>query len=167
MNWEDSYMDKVYIGKIVSTHGIKGEIKIISDFQFKSKVFKIENKLIVDNIEYVIKTYRVHKKFDMVTLKGYDNINDVLFLMKKKVYIDKNNLYLDDNEVLDQDLLDFKILTIDGRCGIISEIFFSSPSNKIIRAVFDKEVLIPFNSPMVKKIDKINKEVIVELIEGI
>ena len=32
-------MDKVYIGKIVSTHGIKGEIRILSDFPYKDKVF--------------------------------------------------------------------------------------------------------------------------------
>ena len=34
-------MDTVYIGKIVSTHGIKGELRIISDFPYKNKVFKV------------------------------------------------------------------------------------------------------------------------------
>ena len=33
-------MGNIFVGKIVSTHGIKGEVKIISDFQFKDKVFK-------------------------------------------------------------------------------------------------------------------------------
>ena len=36
-------MEKVYIGKIVSTHGIKGELRILSDFPFKDKVFMIGN----------------------------------------------------------------------------------------------------------------------------
>ena len=31
--------DYIYIGKIVNTHGLKGEIRIISDFEFKDKVF--------------------------------------------------------------------------------------------------------------------------------
>ena len=79
-------MDKVYIGKIVSTHGIKGELKILSDFQFKNKVFIVNNRLIIDDREYIIKSYRVHKKFDMVTLDDYKDINDVLFLLKKNVY---------------------------------------------------------------------------------
>ena len=59
-------MKEVYIGKIVSTHGIKGEIKIISDFEYKDKVFVVGKKLIVDHKDYLIKSYRKHKSFDMV-----------------------------------------------------------------------------------------------------
>ena len=33
-------MELVRIGKIVNTHGIKGELRILSDFEFKDKVFK-------------------------------------------------------------------------------------------------------------------------------
>ena len=32
-------MNKIFIGKVVSTHGIKGEIRILSDFPYKDKVF--------------------------------------------------------------------------------------------------------------------------------
>ncbi|MBE6157265.1 MAG: 16S rRNA processing protein RimM [Firmicutes bacterium] len=160
-------MEKVYIGKIVSTHGIKGEIRIISDFPYKNKVFKIGNKLIVDDKEYEIKTYRVHKNYDMVKLDEYNDINDVMFLMKKKVYFDKNNLSLDDNEILDEELINYEVLTTTNKRGIIKEIFLASPTNKILRVLFDKEVLIPINSPMIKEINKQEKKVIVELIEGI
>lgn len=160
-------MEKVYIGKIVSTHGIKGEVKILSDFQFKEKVFKIGNSLIIDDKNYTIRSYRVHKGYDMVTLNDYDNINDILFLLKKKVYFDKDSLKLNSMEVLDSDLLSYKLLTDDGKCGIIKEIFFGGANNKIIRAMFDREILIPFNSPMILKIDKEKRIVIVKLIEGI
>ncbi|MBQ6497746.1 MAG: 16S rRNA processing protein RimM [Bacilli bacterium] len=159
-------MNKVYIGKIVSTHGIKGELKIKSDFSFKDKIFVIGNKLIIDNKDYEIKSYRVHKNFDMVTLDNYHDINEVLFLLKKDVYFDKDNLELNDNEILDEDLIKYDILTNEGKKGIIKEIFMASPSNKILRVKFDHEVLIPINSPMIVKIDKENKKIIVELIEG-
>ena len=38
-------MNKLYIGTVVSTHGIKGEIRIISklDESLKKKIFKIDN----------------------------------------------------------------------------------------------------------------------------
>jgi 16S rRNA processing protein RimM len=159
-------MDKVYIGKIVSTHGIKGEIRILSDFPFKDKVFVVGNKLIVDDREYEIKSYRVHKNFDMVTLDDYHDINEVLFLMKKNVYFDKDNLNLDDSEVLDEELITYEVLTNDGKKGIIKEIFMASANNKIIRVMLDKEYLIPVNSPMLEKIDKKNKCIIVNIIEG-
>ena len=58
-------MNKVYIGKIVNTHGIKGELRIRSDFPYKDRVFLIGNNLIIDDQEYNIKSYRKHKTFDM------------------------------------------------------------------------------------------------------
>lgn len=159
-------MNKILIGKVVNTHGIKGEIRILSDFPFKEKVFVVDNKIIIDDKEYIIKSYRVHKGYDMITLDGFDNINDVLFLLKSNVYVLEDSLKLDDDEILDEELITYKVLTNDGKEGIIKEIFKASSTNKILRIMFDREVLIPINSPMVKKIDKKNKEVIIELIEG-
>lgn len=158
-------MREIYIGRIVSTHGIKGEIKIISDFEYKDKVFVVGKRLIIDHKQYEIKSYRKHKQFDMVTLDDYKDINEVLFLMKKKVYMLEDEIELG-NLVLDQDLLNYSVLTVDGKCGIIKEIFFGSPNNKLLRVMFDKEIIIPFNSPMIKEISKERKEVVVELIEG-
>lgn len=157
----------IYIGKIVSTHGIKGELRIISDFLYKDRVFVVGNDLIIDNKNYKIKTYRKHKNFDMVTLNDYKDINEVLFLLKKKVYFKKENLRLDDDEVLDEDLINYQVLTTDGKRGIIKEIFLASKDNKILRIMLDREILIPINSPMIKKIDKKKQELIVELISGI
>ena len=157
-------MNKVFIGKIVSCHGIKGELKILSDFQYKDKVFVVGNRLIIDDREYIIRSYRVHKNFDMVTLDSYKDINEVLFLLKKNVYFDKNNLNLESDEILDEDLITYKVLTNTGKVGIIKEIFKASETNKIIRVLFDKEVLIPIS--FIKKIDKDKKEITVELIDG-
>ena len=41
-------MNKVLLGKYVNTHGIKGEIRIKSNFPYKSKVFKIGNEIIIN-----------------------------------------------------------------------------------------------------------------------
>ena len=41
------YLDLVYVGKIVGTHGIKGELRIKSDFEQKEMVFKPNNKIII------------------------------------------------------------------------------------------------------------------------
>lgn len=160
-------MNKILIGRIVSTHGIKGELRILSDFPFKSKVFIVGNKLIVDDKEYVIKSYRVHKGYDMVTLDDYQDINDVLFLLKKQVYFNKEDLVLNDLEVLDEELLTYKVKTTDNKEGTIKEIFKASETNKVLRIDIGRVLLIPYNSPMIKNIDKKNKEIIIELIEGI
>ena len=160
-------MNKILIGRIVSTHGIKGELRILSDFPYKDKVFIINNKLIIDDKEYIIKSYRVHKGYDMVTLNDYKDINEVLFLLKKQVYFNKEDLILEDDEVLDEELLTYKVKTTNNLEGTIKEIFMASETNKVLRIELNKEVLIPYNSPMIKKIDKKNKEIIIELIEGL
>lgn len=153
----------IFIGKIVSTHGIKGEIKIISDFQFKDKVFKVGNKLYINDLEYVIRSYRRHKNFDMVTLNDYNDINEVLNLLKSKVYFKEEDLNLNNNEVLDSDLVNYKVISTNKKIGKVNEVFFASPTNKIVRVYFDKEYLIPFNSPMLISIDKNKKEILVNI----
>ena len=158
-------MEKLFVGKVVTTHGIKGEIKILSSFQFKEKVFSVGNKLIIDNNEYEIKSYRVHKGFDMVTLNDYHDINEVLFLLKKEVYVDKDSLDFSDDEVLDEELMEFSVITTDGRSGKILEIFYASPTNKVMRIDIGFEYLVPFNSPFMKKLDKKEKTVLVEILE--
>lgn len=160
-------MDLVKVGKIVNTHGIKGEIRILSSFPFKEKVFKINNYLIIDDKKYKIMTYRVHKNYDMVTLEGYNDINEVLFLMKKDVYVEKSSLSLEDDEVLDEDLIDYTVLTKDGRSGTIKEIFYASETNKILRVMLDEEVLIPYYSPMVVEINKKDRTITIDVVKGL
>lgn len=164
MNWGVK-MNKVYIGKVVNTHGIKGEIRILSNFEYKDKVFKINNKLIIGDKSYEIKSHRIHKGYNMVTLDDYNNINDVLFLLKKDVYFDEDDLILEDNEILDSELMTYKVINKD-RVGEVLEVFFASEKNKIIRVKLDKEYLIPYNSPMIKEINKNRQELVIELLEG-
>lgn len=160
-------MKLVHVGKVVTTHGIKGELRILSDFPYKDKVFVVGNNIIIDNKTYTIQSYRVHKNFDMVTLNDYHNINDVLFLLKKDVYVDYDNLKLDDNEYLDEELMEYTVITEDGSVGKVLEIFMASPTNKIIRVLLDKEYLIPMNSPMIIGINKDKREIYIRLMKGI
>ena len=158
-------MQLIYIGKITSTHGIKGELKIKSNFEYKDKVFVAGNKLVIDDKDYIIKSYRSHKGFDMVTLNDYKDINEVLFLINKKVYIEKDNGSISD-VILDEDLLKYNVI-INGEKGVIKEIFFAGSNNKIIRVLISgKEILVPFNKEFIKNIDKDKKEVNIELIDG-
>ena len=70
-------------------------------------------------------------------------------------------MLLDDNEVLDEDLMTFQVLTTSGKKGIIKEIFLASPTNKIIRVQLDKEILVPMRSPLIK-IDIKKKEILID-----
>ena len=66
----------VRIGRIVNTHGIKGELRLLSNFKYKDRVFVQNRKIYIgeEHQEELITSYRHHKVFEMITLAGYDNI---------------------------------------------------------------------------------------------
>ena len=90
-------MNYLYIGKIVNTHGIKGEIKIISNFKFKNKIFLKNNKIYIgkNKIQETINSYRVHKNFDIEQDEycfDLNNINESVTLLinsKEQIFTEK------------------------------------------------------------------------------
>lgn len=147
----------IYIGKVTNTHALKGEIRILSNFEFKSKVFTKGFKLYVGHLktEETIETYRRHKQYDMVKFVGIDDINDVIKYKGASVFINEEDLNLSDDEILTEELIGMKVYNDNSLVGNITE-YREDNSNKNIR-VNDK--LIPFNKDFISKIDKQNKEI--------
>ena len=153
-------MNKVYLGKYVNTHGIKGEIRIKSIFPYKDKVFKIGNELIIENNTYTINSYRVHKGYDMVTLNGITSINDILFPKNIGVFIDRDK-YLLKNEYLDDDLIGFFVYNSKFEREVL-EIVYINEHKKLIKT---DNGFIPFE--LVREIDFKNKKILIEEVEGL
>ncbi len=67
-------------GQIVPHHGIKGEIKVKSNSDFTTS-FSTRSVLTVvhnnNDLEYTVKSHRVHKGLHMLTFEGINNINDI------------------------------------------------------------------------------------------
>ena len=96
----------IYIGKIVNTHGLKGELRIISDFKYKDDVFKVNNTLYVENNKYIIKSHRKHKIYDMVVLTDIDSIEKAETLKNLNVYVDRNDYNFG---ILNEDLIGLNV----------------------------------------------------------
>ena len=158
-------MDLVYVGKIVNTHGIKGELRIKSDFEKKELVFKVGNRIIIDNEEHIIRSYRYHKIFDMITIDEYNNINEVLHLVGKNVYVSRDSLKLNNNDYLLSDLIGLNVIYNDTVYGIVKD--YSYDSNPLLQIEYNKTYYIPINSNFIKNVDLENKNIIVENIEGL
>ena len=147
-------MKCIYVGKIVNTHGIKGELRILSDSKYKNEIFKINNYLYIDDKEYQIKTYRQHKNYDMVTLDDLDNINKVLHLKNKKVYTLRTYI----KEILPEDLIGYEIIYEGKKEGKV----ISITKNKIQDIlVTDNKKKVIFIKEIIKNIDNEKKEIIV------
>ena len=162
-------MEYIYIGKIVNTHGIKGELRIKSDFEYKERIFKKGFNLYIgkDKTKEEINSYRHHKEFEMVTFTEYNNINQVLKYLKENVYIVKEDLNLKDDEYLEKELIGFDIIENDKIVGKIVSIEKTSPTNKIMEINYKgKRVLLPYHKDFILKLDLQNKKIEVKLIEG-
>ena len=165
---EDTF---IYIGKIVNTHGIKGEIRILSDFEYKDKVFVPNMKIYIGRkkAQEVIQTYRHNKNFEMITMKGYTNINEVLKYKGLYVYVDKNDLKLSSLEILDSDLINLTVIVDGIKKGTIKDIRKMNGNHKLLEIETEEDskiILIPYQKEFVSKIDLTNNQIILTPIKG-
>ena len=160
-------MDFIYVGKMVGTQGINGEIRIKINFYKKKKVFLIDiPHYIGDNKEKeVINSYRKHKNYDMVTLRGINDINEVLKYKGQKVYVLRNDLNLDGDFVLD-DLLGMKIISNNEEYGIVEDIFDNN-GNTLLKVLFEKSYYIPYNSEYIRKVFLDKKMILVDNVKDL
>ena len=161
-------MKLIHIGKIVNTHGIKGELRLLSKFPYKEKVFKKDMIIYIgkDNKE-VINSYRKHKNFDMITLEGYNNINEVLKYKGKYVYVANEDIKLGKNKYLDEELIGLSVIYENKNQGLIHNIERYDKTTLFVVKKEDKEYLIPYNDNIIEKIDIKNKEIYIKDIKGL
>lgn len=150
----------IYLGKIVNTHGLKGEVRIISDFKYKSKVFKKGSRLFINDDELVINTYRPHKEYDMVTFDGITNIDEVLKYKGKKVYIKKEDYNFDG--ILNEDLIGLPVYGDGKLLGTVTDVY-KNVNQELIE--IDKDILIPYVPAFIKNISEEKLEI--NVIEGL
>ena len=157
-------MEYVYIGKLVNTHGIKGEVRILSDFKYKNLVFKKGFKFYLgqDKQTLTVIRYRHHKIYDMVMFDGYQDINQVLEFKGLSVYVKRSELKVDylNEELIGFDIYDNRLKKTIGKLTMIRQ------NNNQELLVVDNHIYIPKIEEFVKQIDLNNKKIIVETIGG-
>lgn len=150
----------IKIGKYVDTHGIRGEIRLISDFSRKDLIFKKDFKIYINNKEFVIESYRKHKNFDMLKLIDINNINDIEYLKKNDVFINRNDI---DVPFIDEDLINYTLIIKDTQYKIIDII--NNKNQKIL--VLNDDRLIPYINEFIEKKDDINKKIYMNVPDGL
>lgn len=157
----------IYLGKIVNTHGIKGELRILSNFEKKELVFKPNFPIYIgrEKKKETITSYRHHKEFEMITLKDYNNINDVLKYKGEKVYIDREDLHLEEDEYLYEELIGLLIYENKEKLGIAKNIVYNK-SNILLYVEADKNFYIPLKPEFIKKVSVSEGRIEVENAKG-
>lgn len=150
--------EMIYIGKTVSTFGIKGELKVISDFEYCDRAYQIDKKILINNIEHVISGIRYHKNYVLLKIDNLNNINDILKYVGFNIYIKRIDLGLKEDEYLYKDLINSEVIDTDNtKLGKVIEIL--NGNNVLIKVKGSKEFLIPLIDNYISKFD-LNKKIL-------
>lgn len=158
-------MEYVCIGKLVNTHGIKGEVKLLSNFEYKDKAFVVGMNFYIgeDKEKVTVNSYRHHKVFDMVTFKEYNYINDVLKFKNKLVYVLKPELALDNNSILDREYIGMNAYYEGVLVGKVNDII----NNNGYKLMLIGTKFVPFNKEFISSVSVTKNELILKNVEGL
>lgn len=150
-------MDLLLIGKYVNTHGLKGEIRIISDFRFKSLIFQAGKIIYIgkDKNPFIIKKHRVHKNYDLVSFKNISNINEIEDLKNSLVYIDQSLFDFDIPPI--ETLIGYKIYFKKEFIGTVIDYYKEKAYDILV--VSERRMKIPYIDVFIKEILKTEKKI--------
>ncbi|EFV35914.1 16S rRNA processing protein RimM [Gemella morbillorum M424] len=166
---------RLKVGKIVNTHSLKGEVKVISSTDFEEERFKKGSKLLITRgnqliREVVVQSYRNHKNFLLVKFEGIDSVEEAEKLKNLQIKIDSDKVgELEENEFYFHQIIGCEVFDEnDKNLGEIIDILTPGANDVwVIKGENGKEILIPYIEDVVKKIDITNKKVNIEVMEGL
>lgn len=118
------------VGKIVNTHGIKGEVRVISKTDFAEERYKPGNTLYLfmdgrnEPVEVTVNTHRLHKQFHLLQFKERQNLNEVEELKNAIIKVPEEELgELNEGEFYFHEIIGCEVFTEEGELiGKVKEI---------------------------------------------
>lgn len=158
---------KQYIdaGKIVSTHGVRGEVKI-EVWLDDALSLKRCGRVFLGGAEKKLLSAREHKGFLIATLEGVEDVNAAMALKGRVLQIDRSDAKLPRGTFFLQDILGAAVVTEEGaEIGRLADVL-ELPGNRVYVVRGETEHLIPAVPEFVLKTDVENACITVRLIEG-
>ena len=156
----------IEIGKVVNTHGIRGEIKILPlcDDPF---IFCDLEYFYIDGKKYSNERGRIHKNNAIVKLAGIDDINSAELFKNKFVTVERELLgELEEGVYYIRDLLGITVKTESGKVLGELEDVIKTGSNDVYQ-LKNSSILIPALKDVILNVDIENKTMVVRLPEGL
>ncbi len=160
------------LGQIVSTHGVRGEMRFnpwcdSADFatKFNTLYFDAEGKQSV-----AVQSARVHGNIVLLKLEGIDTMEKAQALKQKVLYIDRESADLPENTWFVEDLLGCRVVEdgTDTVYGSITDVQ-KYPANDVwtVKEPSGKDVLVPAIKDVVVSADIENKTVYIKALKGL
>lgn len=165
-------MNKVYIGRIVKAHGLKGMV-LIETYAENSRHVKPEIRILVENgddvLQLTVNEVRTQSGKISVAFKEINDRESAEALVNSQVLIFSEQLDdLPDNEFYVFELVGCTVKTSDGKeQGIVKDIL-DSPGNDLLQVEKNNKMyLVPVVKAVIRKIDIENSEIVLNDIDGL
>lgn len=165
------------VGVIVNTHGIRGDLKILSKTDFAEDRFAPGNQLYMVNeqtgeqLKVTVESFREQKGMYYIHLEGFNNINEV---EKYKGWVlkitEEQQGELEDGEYFYHQIIDCEVVTDEGVVlGKITDILSPGANDVWVVKPYEKgkDILLPVIDPVILNVDIKQKKVLVHIIEGL
>ena len=150
-------------GEIVSTHGVKGEFKVLP--WVDSPAFLLDFKRVrIDGTEYKIDRCRVQKTCNLMKLQGIDTVEQAQAMRGKTVELYREDVK-DPDIVFAAELIDMDVYSEDQLIGKITDVL-DYPGNNVYVVSGEREYMIPAVKQFVLSIDLAANRMQVKMIEG-
>ena len=151
-------MKKEYLeaGKVVTTHGIRGEVKIMPYTDTPELLAEFDRLFIGKNTdELIIERSRVFKNMVIAKIEGVDTPEAAEKLRNKLLYMHRDDLELDDDTYFIQDLIGIEVRDADsGKVyGTISDVMQTGANDVYVIKGSDREYLVPAIADVVVSTD--------------
>lgn len=152
-------------GKIVNTHGIRGEVKIVPWADSPEFLCGLP-ALYIDGKAMALRSARVHKGNVIALLEGVEDVNAAMLLKNKVVFLSRADVELPDGAFFLADLIGLRVVDENGaELGVLEDIL--SPSVQRIYVVRgQREILIPAVPEFILETNVAGGYIRARLIEG-
>ena len=152
-------------GKIVNTHGVRGEVKI-QPWADSAEFLRDFHTLYLDGAPVRVLRSRVHKEMLIAALEGVDTVEAAMVLKNKVVSIRRADARLPEGHFFLQDILGAKVVDEAGtELGVLADIL-ETPRHQVYVVRGEREILIPAVPAFVLATDVDAGRITVRLIEG-
>lgn len=149
-------------GEIVTTHGVRGEVKVLSWLDSPEMLCEFD-RCRIDGREYAMDAVRVQKTCNLVKLRGIDTMEDAQKLRGKTMELYREDI--SDELIFAAELVDMEVYT-DGVCiGKIKEVL-DYPGNSVYVVQGQREYLIPAVKEFILSTDLEKNQMQVKLLRG-
>lgn len=165
--------NKLRVGVIASTHGIRGEVKVFPTTDGPDRFKKIKKVVLShkkEELELEIEGVKFFKKFAILKFKGIDNINDVEAYKGGELYIERDNAQkLEEDEYFIADLLGISVVEENGDVlGILKDVIETGANDVyVVERGNKKDLLIPAIKQCIRNVDVEAGKMEVHLMEGL